>query len=61
MCDIEDIYFSSDCANSVTEETYHCPKCGHTQDILGYVELGGFFPFNERDLDCEECGGQMIQ
>jgi Zn finger protein HypA/HybF involved in hydrogenase expression len=37
----------------------YCPECDETRIIYGDMIEGGFFPDNEEDLICPDCGGEM--
>ena len=48
-----DNYDPSYCEN--VPATYHC-GCGNVWEVYGYNELGGWFPYDEDDVYCDECG-----
>lgn len=33
-----------------------CPNCGNEWEVEGYTGAAGFYPANESDILCPECG-----
>jgi len=35
-----------------------CSECGYCWDVEGHTEYGTWWPEDDDDLTCEECGGE---
>lgn len=38
-----------------------CPTCGHIWEIEGVVEYGSWSPLEENDMNCPECGRNVLE
>jgi hypothetical protein len=37
----------------------HCQRCNKYWDVIGFVEYGVWYPHDEKDLTCDDCGEEV--
>ncbi len=43
------------------EQTETCQRCDHKWKVQGMVEFGCWSPLDESDMNCPECGRNVLE